>query len=57
MVSDETFPMTDSRTIRLFVSSAFSDMKAERNHLIAVMFPEGQITQALLAEFSIIRLR
>ncbi len=32
--------MTSDRQIRVFISSTFSDMHAERDHLVTVVFPE-----------------
>ena len=30
----------DQRSIRVFISSTFRDMQAERDHLVTVVFPE-----------------
>jgi hypothetical protein len=32
--------MAQNQTIRVFISSTFRDMQAERDHLIRVVFPE-----------------
>ena len=32
--------MADWHTVRVFISSTFRDMHAERDHLVKVVFPE-----------------
>ena len=33
-------PLLQSRQVRVFISSTFRDMHAERDHLVTVVFPE-----------------
>ena len=36
----DNFNLREHRVVRVFISSTFSDMHAERDHLVAVVFPE-----------------
>ncbi|MBN2560004.1 MAG: DUF4062 domain-containing protein [Phycisphaerae bacterium] len=40
MTAPSATSATPDRTIRVFVSSTFRDMHAERDHLVTVVFPE-----------------
>ncbi len=52
------FRMRFSRTIRIFVSSTFSDTHAERDHPVTVVFPELRERVELLgSEFFDVDLR
>ncbi|TWU00856.1 tetratricopeptide repeat protein [Stieleria varia] len=51
-------PSNSSRKIRLFVSSTFRDMQAEREHLTKVIFPQLQrLCESRRLEWSVIDLR
>lgn len=39
MAKPETYPFFRWRTVRVFISSTFHDMHAERDHLVKVVFP------------------
>jgi hypothetical protein len=51
-------PCVNERRVRVFISSIFRDMRAERDHLVTVVFPElRERVEALGLEFFDVDLR
>ncbi|XP_063968822.1 NACHT domain- and WD repeat-containing protein 1-like [Lytechinus pictus] len=54
----ESLPDQESNTVRIFLSSTFTDMKEERNKLIREVFPElGRYCHEKMLEFEVVDMR